>query len=133
MSGLVLAILPLVINQPGNYVQGVETIKYLRTKRYRRYLDEHEAILGGQYAILINCLETILEDTVPEEKIFRLLADTKNPLWAESRMKYGDAVQQCLFWTKSREVDMESEEIQAAVFQYIVKPLVEDFDQFKDL
>jgi hypothetical protein len=51
----------------------------------------------------------------------------------ESGTKYGDAVQQCLFWTKSREVDMESEEFQAAVFQYIVKPLVEDFDQFKDL
>ncbi|KAJ5900798.1 uncharacterized protein N7473_004868 [Penicillium subrubescens] len=51
----------------------------------------------------------------------------------ESGTQYGDAVQQCLFWTKSREVDMESEEFQAAVFQYIVKPLVEDFDQFKDL
>ncbi|KAJ5653308.1 hypothetical protein N7490_000311 [Penicillium lividum] len=45
---------------------------------------------------------------------------------------YGDVVQQCLFWTKTREVDIESEEFQAAVFQYIIKPLVEDFNQFND-
>ncbi|KAJ5900799.1 uncharacterized protein N7473_004869 [Penicillium subrubescens] len=83
VTGLVLAILPLIINQLDNYVQGVETIKSFRTKRYRRYLDEHAAILGGQYAILINCLEVILEDTVPEDQISRLLANTRDPLWAD--------------------------------------------------
>lgn len=45
---------------------------------------------------------------------------------------YGEVVQQCLFWTKTREVNMESEEFQAAVCQYIIRPLVEDFNQFND-
>lgn len=45
---------------------------------------------------------------------------------------YGDVVQLCLFWAKTREVNMESEEFQAAVCQYIIKPLVEDFNQFND-
>ncbi|KAJ5786555.1 uncharacterized protein N7503_011767 [Penicillium pulvis] len=82
-TGLVLAILPLIINQLDSYVQGVETIKSFRTKRYRRYLDEHAAMLGGQHAILLNCLETILEDVVPEYQISILLADTQDPLWAD--------------------------------------------------
>jgi hypothetical protein len=83
VTGLVLTILSLIINQLDNYVQGVETIKSFRTKRYRRYLDKNLAILGGQYAILINCLEMILEDTVPEDQISRLLANTRDPLWTD--------------------------------------------------
>jgi hypothetical protein len=51
----------------------------------------------------------------------------------ESGPNYGDVVQQCLFWTKTREVDIASKEFQAAVFQYIIKPLVEDFNLFNDL
>ncbi|KAJ5673328.1 hypothetical protein N7507_002455 [Penicillium longicatenatum] len=86
-TGLVLAILPLIINQLDSYVQGVETMKSFRTKRYRRYLDEHAAILGGQHAILLNCLETILEDIVPEDQISRLLADTQDLLWADPTLQ----------------------------------------------
>lgn len=82
-TGLVLAIIPLIIKQLDSYVQGVETIKSFRAKRYRRYLDEHAAILGGQHAILLNCLEKILEDVVPEYQISALLADTRDPLWAD--------------------------------------------------
>ncbi|KAJ5649179.1 uncharacterized protein N7484_002902 [Penicillium longicatenatum] len=86
-TGLVLAILPLIINQLDSCVQGVETMKSFRTKRYRRYLDERAAILGGQHAILLNCLETILEDIVPEDQISRLLADTQDLLWADPTLQ----------------------------------------------
>lgn len=86
-TGLVLAILPLIINQLDSYVQGVETIKSLRTKRYRRCVDEYAAILGGQHAILLNCLETILEDIIPEHQISTLLADTQDPLWTDPKLQ----------------------------------------------
>lgn len=42
-TGLVLALLPLLVNQRDNYVQGPETLKSFKAKRYPRELESSEA------------------------------------------------------------------------------------------
>ncbi|KAJ5708608.1 hypothetical protein N7488_008409 [Penicillium malachiteum] len=74
------------------------------------------------------------DQTVDEiSTLFEMARNWTYDVSCESGPRYGDVVQQCLFWTKTRELDMESEEFQASVFQYIIKPLVEDFNQFDDV
>lgn len=53
---LTLAILPLMLNQLDNYVQGLQTLKSFRTRRYREHLESCAAMLGGQHAILFNTI-----------------------------------------------------------------------------
>ncbi|KIW09891.1 hypothetical protein PV08_11992 [Exophiala spinifera] len=65
--GVVLAILPLVVNQLDNYVRGIETLKGFRNKRHRRQLEEYSTRLGTQHAILLNSLEQALEGVVDYE------------------------------------------------------------------
>lgn len=70
------------------------------------------------------------EDQGGASALFEKVRNWIYDVCCECGPNYGDVVQQCLFWTKTREVNIESEEFQDAVFQYIIKPLVEDFNQF---
>jgi hypothetical protein len=63
-AGLALAILPLLLNQLDNYVQGLETLKGFRAKRYRQQLDEYFSNIGTQHAIFLNTLERTLDGVV---------------------------------------------------------------------
>src|SRR5947207_15985548 len=83
--GLVLAILPLLVNQLDNYVQGLETIKSFRTRRYRRELEGYLTRLGTQQAILLNTLEQSLEGVVDcEYEVSELIQNPRGPQWKDS-------------------------------------------------
>jgi hypothetical protein len=63
-AGVALAILPFLLNQLDNYVQGLETLKGFRAKRYRRELDGYLSGLWTQQAIFVNTLERSLDGVV---------------------------------------------------------------------
>ncbi|KAJ5385562.1 hypothetical protein N7517_003473 [Penicillium concentricum] len=66
-AGIALALLPLLINQLDNYVQGLEVIKSVGAKRYRRELEGYSSSLGTQQAIFVNTLEQALDGVVEYE------------------------------------------------------------------
>ncbi|KAF7155950.1 hypothetical protein CNMCM6106_007862 [Aspergillus hiratsukae] len=63
-TGVVLALLPLLINQLDNYLQGLETLKSFTAKRYLRELESYLTNLGAQQAIFLNTLGHALKDTL---------------------------------------------------------------------
>ncbi|CAG7924932.1 unnamed protein product [Penicillium olsonii] len=82
IAGLALAVLPLVINQLDNYVQGLETLGDFRTKRYRSRLDQYASNLGSQQAAFINTLERSLEGVIEYEDGFDNLGqDELKAIW----------------------------------------------------
>jgi hypothetical protein len=83
-TGIILAILPLVVNQLDSYVQGLETIKTFRTKRYRRELESYLTRLGTAQAIFWNTLEHLLEDVVDsDEEVRNLISNPRGPSWQD--------------------------------------------------
>lgn len=75
----------------------------------------------------------ISEDENPDEEVALLKTANRclNHVYVESGTRYGDVVHQCLFWSHTRETDLDSEELQDTVFRHIISPLldnVEDFD-----
>lgn len=48
----------------------------------------------------------------------------------ESGTRYGSVVHQCFIWAKSRPMEVESDEFQAAVLENVVKPLIKDLACF---
>src|ERR1700761_1842205 len=83
-AGIVLAILPLVVNQLDSYVQGIEALKGFRTRRYRRQFEEWSTRLGTQHAILLNTLEQSLEGLVDyDDDISELINNPRGPLWKD--------------------------------------------------
>ncbi|RAL00411.1 uncharacterized protein BO80DRAFT_97044 [Aspergillus ibericus CBS 121593] len=62
--GIVLAILPLLINQLDQYVQGIETLKLFGKNRYRRELDSYRTNIETQKAIFVNTLILSLDGVV---------------------------------------------------------------------
>lgn len=74
----------------------------------------------------------IPEDESPEHEVTALKTAHRNldHVYMESGARYGDVVQRCLFWSHSRDTGLDSEESQAAVFQYIVLPLFDDMRVF---
>ncbi|KAJ5515111.1 hypothetical protein N7463_004663 [Penicillium fimorum] len=66
-AGIALALLPLLINQLDNYVQGLEVIKSFGAKRYRRELEGYSSSLGTQQAIFVNTLERALDGVIEYE------------------------------------------------------------------
>lgn len=72
--GLALALLPLMLNQLDSYVQGLQTLKSFRTRRYRQHLESCAAMLGGQHAVLINTIGLALGDTVQEHVLRDLIS-----------------------------------------------------------
>ncbi|KAJ6023891.1 hypothetical protein N7540_004688 [Penicillium herquei] len=82
IAGLALAILPLVVNQLDNYVQGIESLGDFRTKRYRRKLDYYATNLGAQQAAFINTLERSLDGVIEfEDGVDALQEDELKALW----------------------------------------------------
>lgn len=82
VAGIALAILPLLINQLENYVQGIETLGDFRTRRYQRKLDEYSSKLGSQQMSFINTLERSFEGIVEfEDGIDGLEPDKLKALW----------------------------------------------------
>lgn len=83
-AGVVLAILPLIVNQLDSYVSGIETLKSFRTRRYRRQFEEWSTRLGTQHAILLNTLEQSLEGLVDyDDDISELINNPKGRLWKD--------------------------------------------------
>jgi hypothetical protein len=83
-AGVVLAILPLIVNQLDSYVQGIESLKGFRTRRYRRQFEEWATRLGTQRAILLNTLEQSLEGVVDyDDDISELINNPLGPLWRD--------------------------------------------------
>ena len=84
-AGVILAILPLVVNQLEAYVQGLETIKTFRTKRYRRELESYLTRLGTQHAIFLNTLEQLLEDVADsDDEVRDLIGNPTGPSWQDA-------------------------------------------------
>lgn len=82
--GIILAILPLVVNQLDAYVQGLVTIKTFRTKRYRRELESYLTRLGTHRAIFLNTLEQLLEDIVDDDEVRDLIDNPTGTLWQDA-------------------------------------------------
>ncbi|KIX96001.1 uncharacterized protein Z520_08256 [Fonsecaea multimorphosa CBS 102226] len=83
-AGIVLAILPLVVNQLDAYVQGIQTLQGLRTKRYRRRIEDYSTRLGTQHVILLNTLDQSLEGVVDyEDDVAELIENPRGPLWRD--------------------------------------------------
>ncbi|GLI76002.1 hypothetical protein PoHVEF18_004268 [Penicillium ochrochloron] len=83
-AGVTLAILPLLLNQLDNYVQGLETLKGFRAKRYRRELDGYLSSLGTQQAIFVNTLERSLDGVVDyQNDVDDLIGSPSGTLWKE--------------------------------------------------
>ncbi|KAE8327555.1 hypothetical protein BDV39DRAFT_204868 [Aspergillus sergii] len=81
-AGLILAILPMLVNQLDNYARGLEKIKALR--RYRREMEGYATGLSAQYAILLNTLELSLEDVVDDhDERAELISNPKGPGWKD--------------------------------------------------
>ncbi|OQD62610.1 hypothetical protein PENPOL_c011G04151 [Penicillium polonicum] len=87
-AGVALAILPLVINQLDNYVQGLETIKSFGAKRYRRELESYSSSLGTQQAIFVNTLERALDGVVEyEDGLDELRNNPLGNLWKRQSLQ----------------------------------------------
>ncbi|KAJ5423303.1 hypothetical protein N7491_008519 [Penicillium cf. griseofulvum] len=67
VAGVTLAVLPLLLNQLDNYVQGLETLKGFRAKRYLRELEGYYTSLDTQQTIFVNHLLRSLEGVVVYE------------------------------------------------------------------
>lgn len=85
-AGVALALLPLMVNQLDNYVEGLQTLKTFQTKSYRAYLERCAAMLGGQHAILMNTLGRALGD-LPVAEISDLLSDPNSIRWTNPRLE----------------------------------------------
>ncbi|CAI7613135.1 uncharacterized protein N7487_003825 [Penicillium crustosum] len=87
-AGVALAILPLVISQLDNYVQGLETIKSFGAKRYRRELESYSSSLGTQQAIFVNTLERALDGVVEyEDGLDELRNNPLGDLWKRQSLQ----------------------------------------------
>ncbi|CAI7578909.1 unnamed protein product [Penicillium bialowiezense] len=87
-TGIALAILPLLINQLDNYVQGIETLGDFRTRRYRRKLDYYASHLGSQQASFINTLERSLEGIIKfGDGIHGFESDKLKALWEKPNVQ----------------------------------------------
>ncbi|RJE18213.1 hypothetical protein PHISCL_09450 [Aspergillus sclerotialis] len=83
VAGVVIGILPLLINQLDNYVRGIESLKSFRSRRYRIELMLYCTRIRTQKCLLLNTLETALEDIGYEDDIDVLINDPEGPLWKD--------------------------------------------------
>ncbi|KAL3488394.1 hypothetical protein BJX62DRAFT_240090 [Aspergillus germanicus] len=85
VAGVVLAILPLVVNQLENYVQGLETLKSFRNRTYRRDLQRYLNKTRTHRPQFLNTLEQVLEDAVnDEDEVSELINNPTGPLWGDN-------------------------------------------------
>lgn len=85
--GVALAVLPLLLNQLDNYVQGLESIKGFRAKRYRRELEGYFTSLGAQQTIFVNHLLRALGGVEYGDEILDLSHNGLGALWMEQSMQ----------------------------------------------
>lgn len=87
-AGLALATLPLIVNQADNYVQGLETLKTFRSRKYRRNMEGYYNNLSTQRTILENVLERCFQGVVEyEEDISELISNPLGPLWHDPTLQ----------------------------------------------
>lgn len=87
-AGLALALLPVIVNQADNYVQGLETLKTFRSRKYRRDMESYYNSLSTQRTILENVLERCFQGVVEyEEDISELISNPSGPLWQDSTLQ----------------------------------------------
>jgi hypothetical protein len=80
--GLVLAVLPLLVNQLDNYTRGIQQIKLLR--RYHRTLADYTLKLRTQHTIFLNNLEQALDGVVHDDDQIRdLINDPDGDPWKD--------------------------------------------------
>lgn len=83
-AGLVLAILPLLVNQLDNYVQGLQAIKSFRTRKYRAEFESYLTTLETQQVAFLDTLEHALEDVVDhEEEVSDFIYNPRGSLWSD--------------------------------------------------
>lgn len=86
IAGLVLAVLPLVVNQLDNYSRGLTTIKGLR--QYRWQLENYSSNLSAQYAIFLNTLQIFLEDLVDDhDQRSELIKNPTGNAWKDIQLQ----------------------------------------------
>ncbi|KAH8432926.1 uncharacterized protein LDX57_010559 [Aspergillus melleus] len=86
-AGLALAILPLLVNQLDNYVQGLQTVKGFRAKRYRQQLDSYFSNIGTQHVIFSNTLERALDGVVDyQDGIDELINNPSGEAWKKPEL-----------------------------------------------
>lgn len=76
----------------------------------------------------------IPEDENPDNEVTFLKTASRclDYVYSESGTSYGDVVQRCLFWSQTRDTELDSEEFQTAVFENIVLPLLDDMKNFNN-
>ena len=72
------------------------------------------------------------EDENPDEQVTALKTARRylDHVYSESGTRYGDVVQQCLFWSHTGNTTMDNEDFQIAVYHHIVRPLLDDVRNF---
>ena len=65
--GLILAVLPLVVQRCNDYAMGLETLRSMHGRRWRREMDRYAARLGAESIIFKNSLGRLLEDVLSVE------------------------------------------------------------------
>jgi hypothetical protein len=87
-AGLILAVLPLVMHTMDSYVQGVQTLKRFRTRRYREELEDYKLRIDTQRTEFLNTLELLFDGIVDrEDEVRDLITNPKGQLWAESTIE----------------------------------------------
>ncbi|KAJ5781313.1 hypothetical protein N7457_006473 [Penicillium paradoxum] len=87
-AGLALAILPLLLSQLDNYVQGLQTLKGFRARRYRQQLDEYFTNIGTQHALFLNTLERTLDGVVEyQDGIDDLINNPSGEAWKRPELQ----------------------------------------------
>lgn len=87
-AGLILAVLPLVMHAMDSYVQGVQTLKRFRTRRYREELEDYKLRIDTQRTEFLNTLELLFDGVVDrEDEVRDLITNPKGQLWAESTIE----------------------------------------------
>ncbi len=67
IASLILGILPLVVQRCEDYAKGLETIKNMRGRRWRREMNRYAARLGAEGVIFKNSLKRLIEDVLVVE------------------------------------------------------------------
>lgn len=80
----------------------------------------------------ISALRTTQDnDAVEAVANLKIASRVLDRVYSESGCRYGDVVDQCLWWPATRSTKMDDDEFQQLVFQRVVSPLFEDLKDFE--
>jgi hypothetical protein len=71
------------------------------------------------------------QDPIPTTSYFKTVSRCLQSVYDESGLRYGDAVRKCLFWSETRESDIDDTEFQSIVLNTIVQPILETVKTFE--